>query len=581
MILACVLLLFGVMRPVLGMGMFAASVVALAVSAFGQAAAEAPARLTRDAPIVMEIGPGGTREAMIRLRSGESADIVVLQDGVDVVVELFGPAGNLLDSVDSPNGRQGPEPVSIMARDGGDYRLRIRPIAPNEPRGRISVNIAELRSAAATRRLLDSRRRVRADAAAWVRPQSASMAGPDEALPPFDRLAAEARIVGLGEATHGSRELNDLRLALVQRLVQRHDYRLIALEDSASRWRSVAHYVDGTAPDSGTASLEWGWIGRRARRQLLDWVRQWNLEHPQDRVRIVGVDPQDNAPDRARLGAFLGRAYGEPVLARWNAQVAELAAADEQTAVFGDSGTSQALRQFLQEVVAQLTADAPLLRARFGTDEYAAAHEAALDLAAFVDFNTGDGAVTHSRDWYMALGIIRAMEQSPSPPKTIYWGHNAHVSAAATRWGPTGALLRQAYGCAYRAVATTFGQGAFIAQIPNDPTDRLAANVLPGPVEEENVETLLASVRPGTHFSAWRCGEPDEARPQWLRAERPMRWVGGLYAPDSPPTASFRPYRLTTAFDAIVFVPSVTAEEIPADRPVVPPRRRDPAPASR
>ena len=53
-----------------------------------------------------------------------------------------------------------------------------------------------------------------------------------------------------------------------------------------------------------------------------------------------------------------------------------------------------------------------------------------------------------------------------------------------------------------------------------------------------------------------------------------MRWIGGLYAPDSDAGAGYRPYRLTEAFDAIVYLPLVTAEPIPPDRPVVPPRKR-------
>jgi hypothetical protein len=47
--------------------------------------------------------------------------------------------------------------------------------------------------------------------------------------------AAEALVIRLGEASHGSRELNDVRLSLVKRLNEEHGYRAVALEDSSVR----------------------------------------------------------------------------------------------------------------------------------------------------------------------------------------------------------------------------------------------------------------------------------------------------------------------------------------------------------
>jgi len=58
---------------------------------------------------------------------------------------------------------------------------------------------------------------------------------------------------------------------------------------------------------------EWGWIGRRTRKALMEWARTWNLRHPADQVRIVGVDPQRNGPARNGLGPLIERAYGERV----------------------------------------------------------------------------------------------------------------------------------------------------------------------------------------------------------------------------------------------------------------------------
>jgi erythromycin esterase len=544
------------------------------------AGAAGPARLVPGKPIATPLGPGQSADAILALRAGESADLAVLQHGIDVVVEAYGPDGKLLDSVDSPNGREGDEPVSLFATKGGRYRLHVKPISASEPAGKVTFRVVALRNVAQTRQLLERRRHARLEAAGWLRRNDSPLpptrlVAKAPSLPPFDDMAANARVIGLGEATHGSREFNDLRLALVQRLVERHGYRLIALEDNSSRWRALEPFVTGEAA-SAPVPLEWGWIGRRTRRELLMWVRGWNVSHPHDRVGIVGVDPQDNALSRDILGRFIGKAYGANASAEWAKWLPELQAADEQTDVFGDSGVGAGLREFAIALAGQIANDAPLLRPRFGERAYREALAAAKDVAAFADFNAGSSATSHSRDWYMALAVVRAIDEADGHPKAVYWAHNAHISAAQTRWGPTGALLRQTFGCGYRAVATTFGQGGFSAQIPNDPADRLAANTVPA-AAEESIEGVLSLVAPGSHMAAWPCGAPDPALAPWLNEARPLRWVGGLYAPSTAPSGSFQPYRLAAAFDAIAYLPSVSAEDIPRDRPLIPPRKRTPS----
>jgi erythromycin esterase len=551
----------------------------LLLGAIALAAAQPPIRLSEGSSVTLPMAAGDVRDALLDLRAGESADLVVLQQGIDVIVDAYAPDGTLLDSIDSPNGRQGDEPVSLFAGRPGAYRIRIRPLSAREPAASVVVRVVAVRNRAQTRRLLAQRQRARSAAAAWLRRNSSPLPAhgrisPSDPVPAFDRLAAEARILGLGEATHGSRELNDVRLALVRRLIRTHGYRLIAVEDSTSRWQALEPYLSGETV-SPEGPLEWGWIGRRARRALLEWVRGWNVEHPRDRVRIIGVDPQDNRRTREQVGAFLEQAYGSEFAATWRDRVQELANADEQTRIFGNSDMSSGLRSFLEEVAAKLSADGPLLRRRFDARRYDEALAGARDLAAFADFNNVEGAIPHPRDWYMALAIAAAIERDPARPKAVYWAHNAHVATAATRWGPTGAVLRQAFGCEYRAVATTFGRGAFIAQLPGDPEHRMAATSLPA-ATDQTIEAVLALVEPGAHLSAWDCPAAPEAVPEWLRADRPLHWIGGVYAPDNPSSLAFQPYRLTAAFDAIAYFPTVVAEELPVGA-VVPPRV-DPAP---
>ena len=549
--------------------------------------AQTPVPIRRSTALEATLKPGVFHEYALHLARGESAEILVRQQGVDIIVDLKTPAGKLLDSIDSPTGRSGDETIEIIAQESGLYRLSVRPFDKSEPIGSYRLEVRALRGTAETAELLRKRREARNAAAEWLRLRSVAISSsgvipPEVNLPQLDEIASRVRVLGLGEATHGSREFGDLRFSLTKYLIERHGFRIVAIEASASTLGQLAPYVSGESERTPvmTRLIESGWIGRRTRRELIEWVHRWNKEHKSDRVQLIGVDAQENAHARETLRAFLGRAYGEDFLKRWAATETELAAADEQTAVFGDSSVDASARQMLLEIVAMLNLDAPILKSKFGAAAFESATEAARILAEFADFNSGaSSAINHSRDWYMAARVLRQLHETGASAKVVYWAHNAHVAHTVASYKTVGALLRETLGCEYAALAVTFGEGAFIAQIPNDPEDRLAVSVLP-PAPDESVESVLRELNSGGTLAAWGCATASanniniKSVPEWLKAAHPLHWIGGLYEPGSPNSAAFRNFNLLQDFDGIIFLPRVTAESIPADRPLIPARKR-------
>jgi erythromycin esterase len=531
------------------------------------------------------LAPGAAHRFSLRLGKGESANVVVRQIGVDVVLEVRAPDGSLFTTVDSPNGRNGDEPVEIIATASGAYVLLVRPYDANEPAGRYHLEVTALRNTRATARLLDGRRMARDSAAAWLRPRSSAIAAAgvvpvDGAVPPLDEIAGRVRVLGLGEATHGSREFADFRLSVTRRLIEHGGYRLVAIEASESRLALLDRYIRGEAisRDVVSSTIESGWIGRRAQRELVGWLRAWNAARPPaDRVRLVGLDPQDNHLAREALGAFLERAYGAAILPMWSGVAREMAAADSQVLVFGNSDVDSVARRGLLEIMARLELDAPLLRRRFGDDSVEAATAAARQLAQMADFNSdGRAAISHWRDWYMAANLLRALDRTGPAAKAVFWAHNAHVSNPPGRpieRRTSGAYLRDALGCAYGALGVTFGEGAFVAQIPNDTDNRLAISSLPPP-PDESIDGVLSKLHPDGAIVTWACGVDSLSTPTWLQSPHLMHWVGGLYTPGSPPSDALRPNDLLRDFDGVVYLRRVTADEMPLDRPRIPSRRR-------
>lgn len=543
-----------------------------------------PRQVTSGFALDTTIAPNSAHDYAMRLAAGESANLTVTQIGVDLVVEVRGPDGSSLSTFDSPNGRNGDEPVEIIASTPGLYAIRVRPYDGREPAGKYRLQVTALRTARGTREMLHGRELARDSAARWLATRSAAIPANaaiplDAPLPPLESLASRARVIGIGEANHGSRQFGDLRLSLTRRLIERNGYRVVAIEASSSRLDLLDHFIAGEAvpATSVTNAIERGWINRRPLRDLVGWLRRWNSAHSTDRVQLVGVDPQDNEISTDTLRAFLARAYGADLLARLQPTFRGLAAADSQYLVFGDSDVDSVARRSILEIVALLDLDMPMLAQKFGAGPLERARDAARQIAEFADLNTGDDRLLgHSRDWYMATRVLSAIERRGPGTKAVFWAHNAHVGIRAD--GPpgghsSGAWLRDALGCGYAPLGVTFGQGSLVAQMPNDLTDRLAVSTLP-PSPAESIDGVLAAINPAGSMVTWRCGVDSSAVPDWLRAPHPMHWVGGLYAPGTSPSEAFRAYNLLRDFDGVIYIGKVTAEEVPTDRPVVPARKR-------
>jgi erythromycin esterase len=539
---------------------------------FGQT--EPPPKIHQHDSFDASLESGQARTYSLILESGDSALIVVRQIGIDVVVEVNNPKGEMIDSIDSPTGRYGDEIVEIAAAESGEYSIRVRPFDANEPSGKYHLEFVFLHNARQTAETLQNATR-------WLARYSSEIpalgnVGESPNLTPLDPLLRETRVLGIGEATHGSREFGDFRLSVTKRLIERSGFRIVAIEASESRYETLAPYIRGDVRRNAeiTKRIETGWIGRRSQRELIELVRSWNQNHSRDRVRIIGIDAQDNQDSRETLGRFIEKAYGDNVRKRWKEAAAELSAADQQTLVFGDSSVNPASRQFLLDLNAMLGVDAPVLQARFGAD-FAAAKEAAQTLLEFADFNSNGevATISHSRDWYMANRVLRSLQENGDASKAVYWAHNAHVVHPKGSTPAAGGLLRDVLGCGYAAIAVTFGQGAFVAQIPNDLEDRLAVSTLPQ-APKVTVEALLSQLRPGASLVAWNCRLDQSETPEWFHISHRMHWVGALYTPGRNPAQAFTPYSLLSDFDGIAYLPNVTADEVPADRPLIPARKR-------
>jgi len=98
-------------------------------------------------PIERELAGVESHSYRLILSAGQFLRAVFDQRGINLFITLYGPDGQKLADIDSPNGAEGPEPVSLIAETSGSYRLEVRAWHKDAPKGRYNAKIEELRAA--------------------------------------------------------------------------------------------------------------------------------------------------------------------------------------------------------------------------------------------------------------------------------------------------------------------------------------------------------------------------------------------------------------------------------------------------
>jgi CubicO group peptidase (beta-lactamase class C family) len=75
-----------------------------------------------------------------------------VQNGVDLTVAIIGPQGDTIAKVDSPNGKEGPEPFQFTTKANGTHRIVIAPLESESGSGQYTLTVERNLAAATTPR---------------------------------------------------------------------------------------------------------------------------------------------------------------------------------------------------------------------------------------------------------------------------------------------------------------------------------------------------------------------------------------------------------------------------------------------
>lgn len=381
----------------------------------------------------------------------------------------------------------------------------------------------------------------------------------------FDRFA-EAKVVLLGEATHGTAEFYRARTAITRRLVERHGFSIVAFE---ADWPDVAE-LDRFARNWGV----WGretpfvnfprWMWRNAEvSALVRALRTWNLARPVEaRVELRGLDVYSLTQSQAQVVQYL--AGVDPAAA---------AAAARRYAClrpFLDSPQQYGYAAFLgrtdceDAVVAQLV-DLLGRRAAYARDHDRDYFDAEQNARAVVSAEAyyramyrGSVESWNLRDTHMFRTLVRLLAARGPTAKAVVWAHNSHVGdARATAMGAAGEhnigqLCREAMGSACVSIGFFTDRGQVMAA---DNWGERGRVMDVRPARRDSWERVLLETAPSRSLTVWR-DDPDLAAA--LDGERLERAIGVIYRPETERPSHYFEARLSRQFDAAVWFERTT-----------------------
>jgi len=387
---------------------------------------------------------------------------------------------------------------------------------------------------------------------------------PDDLLPLKD-IVGEARIVSLGEPTHGNREVFLLKHRLIEYLVKEKGFHIFALECPFGEAYDINRYVvDGIGdPKKALAGIYyWTWDTQELL-ELIEWMRTYNVNPANTKkVKFYGFDPQD--PERAARVMLEYLAKVDPNLEKIVRP--ELGILEVPFSIPENLGRRQYIPEEydssslkeVRHVMMAFDKNKDKYIAASSTSEWTLSRQHVRQVELYIEANEGSQDYGKVRDYGQAENIKWILDQEGENGKVLVWAHNSHVSNSSRRgfkW--MGGVLKEWYGDQLRIFGFFFNKGSFKA-LDEGKVSKGMHNFSVGPAPKGTMQYVMESA--GLSVAAIDLQDLPENGTihDWFYNPQQSRFSWGGYNEDEP-NDYFHPYELAKAFDVLIYLDSTTA----------------------
>lgn len=269
-----------------------------------------------------------------------------------------------------------------------------------------------------------------------------------------------AQIIALGEAAHGNKEFQELKLSVLKELVEKYEVKSFALETDFGEGVAINEYIhggDGTA-ENAVNNLSFTIYQTQQMIDLVTWMREYNDNVPDDeKLSFYGFDLQNPQTDVEYVKGYLDKTKAVHDFNETDTLNVML----EEDITLSDESTQNAI-EMLKTVKAELENSREKYIENSNQEEYELALHCVDNILHCVDLFSIDSneyvSSNNKRDELMAQNVIWILEheQEKGNTRIMIAGHNGHIAKSEGYYTSMGDNLNQKYGDHYLAIGTDY-----------------------------------------------------------------------------------------------------------------------------
>jgi erythromycin esterase-like protein len=396
-------------------------------------------------------------------------------------------------------------------------------------------------------------------------------------------LIEDARVVLIGEASHGTHEFYAERAAITRRLISERDFAAVCIEGDWPDAHRVHEYIQGFGDDASAAAAlsgftrfpTWMWANEVVR-GFVDWARAWNAERPvAERAGFYGLDLYSMFTSMHSVLAYLERV--DPIAAvRARQRYGCFEHFDEDSQTYGYAVAAQMAEPCEEEAVRQLV-DLRVHERHYLQQDgrpardlfFSAEQNARLVANAehyYRSMYRGRASSWNLRDRHMADtmdAILDHLEATGRSPKVVVWAHNSHIGDARytdmqrRKELNLGQLARERHGDAARLIGFSTHTGTVTAAHDwDEPGMHYRVRPSLGGSWERRFHELSEQIGADRFLVRIR-GDDEVARA--LSEWRLQRAIGVIYRPETERASHYYDVQLGRQFDAMIHIDTTSA----------------------
>ncbi len=392
-----------------------------------------------------------------------------------------------------------------------------------------------------------------AEVSDWIRRHAMPLRSLDNGvdssdLEPIRQIVADARIVALGEATHGTREFVQFCHRLVEFLVSNMGFSVFVVETPpGANVPVVNEYVLQGRGDaaSALAALRPPKSESKEMLDLIEWMRRYNQDTKHARkIKFLGLDLTPIAAARKGVIDYLRRVDPE------YAGQAEVIL--RETTVIANSVPATVVTR-VTSLINRLHEHQAAYGSRAGKQAWAVAKQHAKVILQMVQNDDRDCNWSDNVQWIL--------DQEGPEAKIIIYAHNGHIAGGdgpigrKTKCAPMGELLRQVFGGRMLIIGTAFSDGLVRSGDDSLGGGRQARDFQVPPAPEGTLSAALAAAGLSPFLLDMRAAPKTGPVGNWFGANIPEYFMAALVEDPRTP-ASIVQFRasLRKRYDILLFV---------------------------